>query len=282
MATPQKPRRDLTEYDPDFSPAVAPQGGQAGYPPSRVQTNAWGCLRDSIAIIVLGLVVAGFGLGAYWYLFIREAGDTTENVVSDVLDSLFGSGQQVTTVNVRQMILAVRQEAWLETVRETQALDVYAEIGMPSPLPGTRSMRYQAFVTVTAGVDMELLQEDDFMADGTTLTVTLPNAQLKDCILDQDASRFYDRSCNLVGCGNLEDILVSRALDAAATENTERLYQEAFENASEYLQDLGQNLGFEQVTVQRDSANLPPVAQGGTCAVIMLPTPTPDLSTATP
>lgn len=281
MAAPQKPRRDLTEYDPDYSPAVAPHTGQPA-PSGRGQTNGWGCLRDSIAIIVLGFVVLAFGLGAYWYLFIREAGDTTENVVSDVLDSLFGSGDSVTTVDVRQVILAVRQEAWLETVRETQALDVYAEIDMPSPLPGRRSMRYQAFVTVTAGVNMELLQEDDFKADGNTLTVTLPNAQLKDCILDLDASRYYDRSCYNIGCGNLEDILVSQALDAAATENTERLYQEAFDNATEFVQDLGTNLGFEEVIIQRDSATMPPVAEGGTCSVALLPTPTPDLSTSTP
>lgn len=268
----QKNRRELEPYEPDYSPAYRESTPP---PPPRPSVGIFGCLRDSLAIVVLGVVVLAMLGGAYWYLAVRETADTTENI----FESIFGSGDQVTNVDVRQIILAVRQEAWLETVRETHYVEVSADIAMPSPLPGRRSMKYGAFVTVTAGMDLELLADDHFRVEGDTVIITLPNAQTKDCILDEDASRYFDRNCSIVGCGNLEDILRQEALKTAAMYEIERLHQEAFENAAEYLQELGQNLGFEQVEIERDGQTLEPVAKGGTCQIaIISPTPTPDMS----
>jgi hypothetical protein len=286
-----KPKTENTTpepYQPDYSPALGgnppPYANYPPPPPSR-GPGAFGCLRDSFALLLLAIVLLALGGGAYWYLTIREAGDTTENVVDNFLDRIFGDGSKAPPViNVNQLVLAVRQEAWLETSRETHSLDVYAEIPMPSPLPGTRSMRYKALVTVTGGIDLELVSEADFQTseDGQTLFVTLPNAQLRDCILDSDASLYYDESCNYVGCGNLRDLLRDEALKASATYQVERIQGEAFESAAEYMEDFLEDTlesvgaGGVSVVIQRDSTALPTVSEGGTCYMPPPPpTPTP-------
>jgi hypothetical protein len=164
-------------------------------------------------------------------------------------------------------------EAWLETVRETQALDLQASNEMPGDSLERHSMRYQAFVTVTGGIDLELMSADNFEIDGDSLTITLPQAQLRDCTLDIASSNYYDRNCRNAGCGNLEAVLIEVALEAAATQETERLLQEAYEEAVAYMQDLSFISSFEVVTIQRSSEVLGPVATGGTC--FASPTPPP-------
>jgi hypothetical protein len=166
---------------------------------------------------------------------------------------------------VRQIILAVRQEAWLETVRETQALDLQASNDMPGVIPGRRSLRYQAFVTVTAGVDLEQVTDADIVADGNRITITLPHAQLKDCILDLESSRYYDSSCTVIGCGGLETVLRDQAMQAAATQERDRLLAEAWNNAAEEMQNIGESFGADEVAIVQSTEFLGPVAEGGTC-----------------
>ena len=268
----QNPDVDIEPYDPDYAPLGSPRREE----PVRNRGESGGCFRYFMVITLSTLILAALGTSVMLY-GIWKTGDTT----TSIFDAIFGDKTEVTQINVRQLILAVQQEAWLETVRETQALDVTAKTEMPGILPGTRSMRYQAFVTVTAGVDMKQMDETDFIADGGSLTVILPNAQIRDCILDQEASRFYERSCNYIGCGDLEEILVSKALETAAIQEQDRILTAAWDNAAEWVQTLGYNVGFETVNIQRDSTFIDPVAREGTCYnhVPLTPTPSPEATT---
>jgi hypothetical protein len=269
----QTPDHDLEPYQPDYSPAVGHYPRQQPLPPVDTGRGFFGCLQSSIAITIISVVILVLIIGAIWILSIRATGDATASIF-DSIGNIFNGGPNVTTVDVRQIVLAVRQEAWLETIRETQAVDVYAENEMPGVIPGKRSARYQAFVTVTAGVDLELVTEEDFVVDGQTVTITLPNAQLKDCILDQESSRYYDKSCTILGCGGLEEVLLQSAMETAATQDRDRILEEAFNQAAEYVQNLGRNFGFSEVVIQRDSSLVSPVAEGGTC-LSYTPEPTP-------
>ena len=268
-------QQNVEPYEPNYSadlyqapPPPPPQGG----------ANMWGCFQNTFAILLMVLAVMAMTLAAVWFMVLRETTDTAENIVQ----SIFGTGDQITEVEVRQIILAVRQEAWLETVRETQALDLQASNDMPGIIPGRRSLRYQAFVTVTAGVDLQQVNDADISAEGNNVSITLPHAQLKDCILDVDASRYYDSSCTLIGCGGLESVLRNMAMETAATRDRERLLDEAWNNAAEEMQNFVQNLGFDQVQILQGTDFLGPVAEGGTCFAPATPPPTPEVTPATP
>ena len=260
-------QQDIEPYEPDYS-VNQYQGQQRG-------TNMWGCFQNTIAILLMVLSIVAIMFALVWFMVLRETTDTAESI----FHSIFGTGDQITNVEVRQIILAVRQEAWLETVRETQALDLQATNEMPGVLPGTRSLRYQAFVTVTAGVDLQQVNDADITAEGDTVTITLPHAQLKDCILDVEASRYYDSSCTIIGCGGLESVLRQQAMQTAATQDRERLLDEAWNNAAEEMQRIAETVGgVENVAISQGTEFLGPVAEGGTCynpPPVPLMTPTP-------
>lgn len=264
--------KQVEPYQPDFSSHLGE--GQRPAP-----TGFFGCMQNSIAITILSALVLTLIIGTIWLLSIRATGDATASVF-DSIGNIFRGGENITTVDVNQFILGVRQEAWLETARELQQLELYAENDYPGILPGRRSLRYQALVTVTAGIDLQQMTADDFIVDGAVVTVVLPPAQLKDCILDEATSRYYDRSCSAagmvdIGCGGLEEVLRQQAMQTAATENTDRLLEEAFASGAEYIQNLGRNFGFSEILIERQSAALPTVANGGTCYTPPPPTATP-------
>ena len=269
----QDQNQNIEPYEPDYSANVDAYQ-QRPAPPPRPGQNMWGCIQNTIAIAVMMAAIAAIFIALVWFLVLQETTDTAENIVQ----SIFGTGDQITEVEVRQIILAVRQEAWLETVRETQALDLQASNDMPGIIPGRRSLRYQAFVTVTAGVDLEQVTDDDIIADGDTVTITLPHAQLKDCILDVESSRYYDSSCTVIGCGGLESVLRNMAMETAATQERERLLDEAWNNAAEEMQNIAQSFGIGEVAIEQSTDFLGGVAEGGTC---YNPPPTP-LVTPTP
>ena len=256
--------QELEPYKPDYSPDLSgSQNNQRG------GGGFFGCLQNSIAITLFSALVITLIIATVYFLSLREVGNTTSNIF-DSVSRLFGGGDNVTTVDVRQFILTVQQEAWLETARELQNVDIQAKNDWPGILPGQRSLRYSALVTVTAGVDLQLMDENSFVVDGDTVTVTLPPPQIKDCILDEDNSRYYDRNCSAVGvvdvgCGGLEDVLRQTAVETAATENVEPLMEDAFNFAAEQIQNMGSNMGFTTVNIVRSPVDVSQVASDGTC-----------------
>jgi hypothetical protein len=176
-----------------------------------------------------------------------------------------------TPIPPEAVIAIVDREAWLESNRILLNLpNLYAENEWPGILPGTRRLRYNAYVTITAGVDLELIGFDDIRIEGTTAYITLPPAQIKDCVLDETASSYFDRRCTAAGvvdagCGGLEDDLREIARVEAARANHEIVLQDAFRNAAEVVQDLIEPLGLEEVIIEESQEPLPLVAQNGTC-----------------
>lgn len=279
----------IEAYEPDFSPAV---GGKASHdkPKKRGGIGFFGCTLGSVGIIgISALILTVFMLIAYIYS-IQTAGDTTSSIFESIR-GIFES-EEVIEIDVREFILGVEQQAWLEGARSNNNLDVYASNEWPGILPGRRSLRYDAFVTVTGGVDLELIDSDDFVTDGTSVTVILPPAQIKDCILDEEASAYYDRKCTAAGiidagCGGLEEILRERAIQEASLGEHEMLLTDAFDSVTEIVQNLGYSFGYEEVIVLQSEAPVARVANDGTCyqtpEELITPTPTQvPTQTATP
>jgi hypothetical protein len=172
------------------------------------------------------------------------------------------------------IINTINQEAWLETARVSAFIsNLRAENDWPGLLPGKRSLRYNAVVIITAGIDFGLLAEQDIIVNGQNVIIQLPSPQVRDCFLDEAASTYYDRNCSAagvvdVGCGGLEDELRGKALDAAAAAEFDDLLNMAFENAEETVESLLVGLpGIETLTIVRSSEILPDLSPAGTCAL---------------
>lgn len=168
------------------------------------------------------------------------------------------------------VIAAIEREVWLETQRITLNLpDLSAEKEWAGIIPGTRRLKYNAYVTVTAGIDLELFGLSDVRVEGTTAYIALPPAQIKDCILNESASNYYDYKCSALGvgtfCGDLEDELRERAPREAARANHSETLQLAFDQAAEVVRELVETVGIEEVVINQQSAQRPLVAHGGTC-----------------
>jgi hypothetical protein len=180
-----------------------------------------------------------------------------------------------TPIPASVIIGAINQTAFLESARFVLNLpDLYAENEQPGILPGTRSLRYNANVTVTAGVDFALLTPANILVNGTTITVRLPSPQVRDCILDEASSSYYERNCDAagvvdIGCGGLEEILRQNALIASTQADHQQILQEAHRSASEIVQKLVLTVaGVQQVVIERAPDPLPILSAGGTCALI--------------
>ncbi len=260
--------RDVEPYQPNFSSGVQPTS-----PPVVKQA---GCLERSFRL----LVIAGISAFALICIVVAASAVFSLGSLGESFSEfcLYNCESDVIEVNVQPFILALKQEAFLETLRSPQVYEIYASNEMPGVIPGRRSMRYKAFMTITAGIDLQLVENSDFVTDGTSITITLPKPQLRDCVLDTQQSFFYEKSCNYVGCGNLEEILVNRAYEMPTTEGYEILLTEAWENAVQEIDKMARNFGYQTVTIQQTSDDMFYVSNDSTCKVppeLLQPTPTP-------
>lgn len=281
------PETHLEPYQPNYSPLVeVPPAPHT--PPPRQGVGLFGCTLGSISIIAISTLLLALIIGGMYLFSLYTVGNTTTNIF-DSIASIFRPGPKVTQLDITQIILQVEQQAWLETVRQTQQIRVEASQPVSAPLIGsidTRTVEYEAYVTVTAGVDLQLLTQESFTVDGSTLTVALPRAQLKDCILDLEASRYTEQDCNVggvvpVGCGGLDEEVRTLALKTAASNDQSALLTDAFNQAAEQVRDLIlQSPGVTEVVIQQSADPLPLVANAGTC--IQPETPPTPMPTSTP
>jgi|GEM_PF-6110943 len=167
-------------------------------------------------------------------------------------------------------VLSEIESTWLETQREVRVYQLFAE-NTGTIFNIGRSLRYEANVTVTAGIDLSLLTLDDIEVNGTTVTITIPQPQLRDCILDETTSRYYERNCDAagvvdIGCGGLEAELRDQAPFAALNDDENTIFlADAYVEAAAFLQDLVQVTGIDQVIIQQSTDPLSIVSLGGTC-----------------
>lgn len=258
----------IEPYKPNYSPSAEPTRREEREYREPRQTS--GCFK----YLVAGIFAMLLGIGIIAVTVIFSVGSLGKAM--DAL-CLYNCTSDVVEVNVQPFILALKQEAFLETLRSEQVYEIYASNEMPGIVPGRRSLRYKAFMTITAGVDLQLVNEADFSTDGTSITISLPKPQLRDCVLDSQQSFYYERACNYVGCGGLEQVLVDRAYEMPVSEGYDLLLAEAWENAVEAVTDIAVNFGYENVNVQQSSTDVFYVSADSTCKIPpeLLPQPTP-------
>lgn len=127
------------------------------------------------------------------------------------------------------------------------------------------SMRMNAEVNITIGVNLELIQLDDIVVDNEaqTVTIVLPQVQPIDCFLED--VEFFDEFC-LGQCDELRDDLRSSAIDEAF--NSE-VYQTELINAAEEAQfSIGRlidPLTDDYIIVFEESLETPGPIAGSSC-----------------
>lgn len=113
------------------------------------------------------------------------------------------------------------------------------------------SMLFVAHGEVVAGVDLDEMEETDVqVVDPDTVMVNLPEAEIFYVVLDNQESYVADRDTGLLTRADpqLETVVRRRADDELrrAAEESD-LLQRANENATDYMRDFLQSLGFEEV-----------------------------------
>lgn len=221
--------------------------------------------RDIVVVIALVVMIVVIGLGGMALAGVQAA----QNILPDICLMDCGPEYVIDTGPIHQNI---QQQAWIEGARAVDNLpNLSIKKDRPGPL-GADSLRYNAFVTITAGVDLELFTEEDIEVQGNTLIIRLPSPQIRDCILNEQDSVYYDGGCAVAGliptgvCDDLEDELRKQALAAAANTDHTELLSQAFEGASETVLKLVQNIeGVKKVTIEQAPKEVPLFSAAGTC-----------------
>lgn len=222
-----------------------------------------GRIRD-IAVITLMIMIVLGGV-------IVVGMQTAKDMFTDFC--LFDCGAE-DEIDITQIVQKVEQQAWIEGARKiNEKYELHIKRDRPGPL-GTDSLRYDAYVTITAGVDLEWFTEEDIDIQGNNLVIYLPSPQIRDCILNEQDSRFHDDNCAIAGviptgvCDDLEDELRMKALSAASAADADHseLLSQAFEGASETVLKLVENIeGVEKVTIEQSPKEIPLFSSAGTC-----------------
>ncbi len=250
-------------------------------------------LSCSLGVLV-GLMLIGASIIGY-LLFVLDGDDTTsrESLVATATPSRFPSGVPTllptgtftptptvtpspTPIPPQAIFGPIQRQAWLETAREEVVFpELYAD-GDQGIVPGSLSLKYKAFYDVTAGVDLTLVTLDDIQIEGSTVTITLPQAQVRDCIANLEKSEFYDRDCSRgpglgdwPGCRGLESELVNKAQDRIVSYDYANLVNKAYSQAALVLESLIYNVaGVEAVNIRLSEDELPLYSVGGTCSIL--------------
>jgi hypothetical protein len=263
----RKPKSQAMEpYQPNFSPTLSET------PPSQ-SPGCLGCMQRGMLLTFFGSMVMVILIFALFLLSVYQTQSTATSIFDAVSNiCLVNCGDSVTQIETGPLVQAIEQQGFLEGARANNNLpNIYASNEWPGILPGRRSLRYNAMVTVTAGIDMENFSPQDIRVDGDTVTVALPPAQVRDCILDEAASAYFDRNCSAigvvdVGCGGLEDVLRAQALQASAQADHAQLLEQAFNSGAEVIQNLlGGFEGVERVVIERSQADVSFYSLAGTC-----------------
>ncbi|NJL92714.1 MAG: DUF4230 domain-containing protein [Anaerolineae bacterium] len=231
-----------------------------------------GCLERSLlystscAVLIILILTGGVLLGVE---LITDALENVAESVSDVFDN-----DDTVEINIGPIIQAFQEQAFLETVRQNQQFDANARdnirLGGVIPSPISREVDLRAYITVTAGVDLQRMTNEDFVTDETTntLTIYLPPPQIKDCIFDIENSRFeYNTYCSAVArCRDLQSHVQEEAMAAAATQGIENTLEMARTNAQDQIRELVTQSGFTgRLLIEERGEPLHPVAVDGTC-----------------
>ncbi len=239
---------------------IAPSGGLnergTGYGPN-VNTSHEGprparpaSRRLAIALVALAVVAVAFVAGILGRGLVGE---------------MMGLPLRTEVIDRSQpaVLLAIRDIAELRAASGEYSviLDVEDDVPfIPSSLIGERTL-FVAQGTVDAAVDLSGLGEGavEVSEDGTSVTLTLPPAQLAEPHIDPDGSYVYDRDQGLLNriggalTGDASDDqplyqeAVAMLAEAAASSD---LQDRAEDNTEQVLLALLESLGFDDVSVE--------------------------------
>ena len=171
----------------------------------------------------------------------------------------------------------LHSSSWLETARGEYSIpDIFGDTDRGT-YPGRNELHLAAFFDLTAGVDLELITEDDFELDGSKVTIALPPPQVRECIYNAEKSFYYDDDCSKgpglcewSGCHGLEDEVQRRARELVLEATHDDLLKRARDEAADALENLFEGIGVTEVRLIEKVIELPIYSEGGTCAAIAL------------
>jgi len=119
---------------------------------------------------------------------------------------------------------------------------------------GENRLLMVAHGTVKAGIDLQRLEPGDLQVSGKRISIRLPPAQITDAYLDEKQTQVIERTTGLLRQfdKDLEQATRQNAIDdirRAARHNG--ILKDADERAHTQLQNLFQQLGFEQVEFRK-------------------------------
>lgn len=129
----------------------------------------------------------------------------------------------------------------------------------------THSMRMRATVSVTMGLNLELVDPEDIVVDddNQSVTITLPPTQPIECFMED--IEYFDRSCVAV-CGDLERKLREEAMDdVVESEELDVALVGAFEEAQSTIAGLIDPLINDYEIIFVKDEEVPPSLDSSSC-----------------
>jgi hypothetical protein len=208
-----------------------------------------------IGVLVIMTVVAVAIVGGVWAIQ-----RTTQRAVQPVSDMTSELSTQVARIlhptptvlpDPVTIINQIRPLARLETIQYTVEKVITAEVGQDSlaPLFGDKLL-FVGHGYVTAGIDLQNIEAQDFLVEDGVIRVRLPEAEIFEATLDNNKSYVYDRETGLLTHGDLnlettarqtaEEQIKQAALD-------DGILAQAQTNAESYMESLLNKLGYSQI-----------------------------------
>ncbi len=182
-----------------------------------------------------------------------------------------------TPIPPQVFLTRLRSSAWLETARGEYSIpDIYGDTDRGT-YPGRNEIHLAAFFDLTAGIDLELITEDDFEIDGSTVTIALPPPQIRECIYNDEKSFYYDEDCSKgpglgewPACHGLEDEVQTRARELLLEATHDDLLKRARNEAADALKNILEGIGITELRLTEKTLELPLFSEGGSCGAIAL------------
>lgn len=192
-------------------------------------------------LLIILVVVTVLGAAIYWF---APGGISLPGFERSVSPS-----SEATVQSIRQV-----GELTSLQVRVEKVVDAESTLGFADFLFGDRLLLVAAG-EASFGIDLTRLSDDSIEINGSSVQLTLPEIELLNVSLDEDATRVYSRDTGWLRLRQETDLESEARLAAVqAIESqvaNDPLYREqAEESAREVMTSLLSGLGFEEIIIQ--------------------------------
>lgn len=195
----------------------------------------------AVFVIVLGLVSGFFGLPSWLSLKNPFTERRVERAHPAILDELISVSEYTAAAGTYSVLVDVERDVRF----------------MPAVLAGERA-KMLAVGSVEAVVDFSGITEGDISVGATDVTVTLPQPDLSDVMIDHSATEVIDRDRGMFDrIGGMftdspttdRDLLIAAERQLADAASTSELLTMGEDNTRTMLDELLGDLGYDDVTV---------------------------------